>query len=206
MNRMEFIDHTYVFNEKKFPDNECIKHNTNQPLSMLFPDCILCMWSANVYSHAIVANLHDRAVQYSGDEKPHVNAYSKCVDDWYECYKIKDIATNLTKEECVAHFTSNILCRFNRQRSQPTLLFNSVAISEMMERFPSMDTQISVKDELENKKDVMFWCPNAFLAFIIHHLVKFSKMPLPEKKQRKLYNALSIHTDGFVSQWARDVG
>jgi hypothetical protein len=179
------------------------KSQAISPLAMLFPDCILCVWSANVYSHAVVADLHTRAVEYAGDERPHIAVYSACVDDWYECHKVAELAPTLTKGECVAHFTSNILCRFNLQRSQPASLYHRKTVSRLVDTFPYRDTAVFVNNQRECSKDksTVFWCHNAFFCFLTVQIAKLFNLTLPPKKRRHLYAVLQRHTDIFISQW-----
>lgn len=177
------------------------------PLARLFPDCILCVWSTNVYSNAVVADLHTRAVEYAGDERPHVAAYSACVDDWYEFHTVAELAPTLTKEGCVAHFTSNILCRFNRQRCQPPSLFNRKLVSRLVDICPSNDNVVFVnncKRECGEGNATVYWCPNAFSCFLTVQFAKLFDLTLPEKKRRHIYAVLHRHTDTFVSQWLTD--
>lgn len=177
------------------------------PLALLFPDCILCLWSANVYSYAVVADLHRKASEYAGHQRPHTGAYWACVDDWYECHNVAELAPHLTKEDCVAHFTSNTLCRFNWQRCQPTSLFNKKTVSHLVDIYPSTDSTLFVNDQCEAREDIcnsISWCHNAFFSFLTVRLAKVLNVPLLKKKQALVYSILKRHTDSFISQWTRD--
>lgn len=183
------------------------KTQMDHPLAVLFPDCILCLWVTNVYSHAVVADLHRKASEYAGNHRPHTGAYWACVDDWYEQHNVAELAPDLTKEDCVAHFTSNTLCRFNRQRCQPTLLFNHKIVSHLVDTFPSTNSTVFVNDQWEtgkDKPDSICWCHNAFFSFLTVKLAKVLNVTLLKKKQILVYSILKRHTDSFISQWTRD--
>lgn len=178
----------------------------NYPLAVIFPDCILCLWSANVYSHAVVADLHGKASQYAGNQRPHTGAYWACVDDWYEWHNVAELAPSLTKEDCVAHFTSNTLCRFNRQRCQPTSLFNHKTVFRLVDIFPSTNSTVFVNDQWEageSKPASIYWCHNAFFCFLTIRLAKVLNVTLRKKKLNLVYSILKRHTDSFISQWTR---
>ena len=176
------------------------------PLSLLFPDCILCLWSANIFSHAIVAELHRNAVKYAGDKRPHAAAYWSCVNDWYERHKVAELAPSLTKEDCVAHFTSNILCQFNRQRCQVALLYNRKLVSQLVNAFPTCDSVVFVTGHHEHGEGNhrISWCHNAFFCFLIVQLTRLCNITLLEKKQHLLSLILERHTDFFIAQWVAD--
>jgi hypothetical protein len=160
----------------------------------------------NVYSHAVVSDLHTKAVKYAGDERPHAAAYSACVDDWYECHGVAELAPSLTKEDCVAHFTSSTLCRFNRQRCQPDSLYNHKTVSRLVDTFPSSDITVFVTNQPDSGlgRPITYWCSNAFFCFLIVRLLKLFNLKLPEKKLRLLSAVLQRHTDFFISQWLTD--
>lgn len=182
----------------------CTENISQPPLALLFPDCVMCLWSANAYSYAVVADFHRRVVEYAGDHRPHVAVYSACVDDWFEFHKVAEIAPHLTKEDCVAHFTTNLLCRFNRQRCQPALLYHRKMVPQYVDLFPSTAT-LFVKDqqECDESKPNIHWCFSAFLCFIVVQITKLFHLKLPEKKGRALSAVLQRHTDFFISQWMR---
>jgi hypothetical protein len=181
------------------PDDR--RQETN-PLALLFPDCILCLWSANVYSHAIVADLHTRAVEYAGDDRPHAAVYSACFDGWHACHRVAELAPSLTKDACVAHFASNILCRFNRQRCQPALLYCRKTVSRLVDTFPASSDAVTLVSE--QGTSAIYWCQNAFFCFLAVQLAKLSNLIIPEKRRRLVYAVLQRHTDFFISQWLMD--
>lgn len=174
------------------------------PLALLFPDCLLCLWSANVYSYAVVADLHYKASEYAGNNRPHTGAYWACVNGWYESNSIAEVAPYLSKEDCVAHFTSNTLCRFNWQRCRPPSLFNANLVSQFVETFPSMNSSCLTSGQFqEDNRTSIHWCHNAFYSFLAIRLAKMHDVPLAKKKQLLLYNILKRHTDSFISQWTQ---
>jgi len=186
-----------------YPDDN---FQEKSPLALLFPDCIMCLWSANIFSHAVVTDLHTRTVKHAGDEKPHAAMYSTCVNDWYEYHKVAEVAPALTKEECVAHFTKNILCRINRQRCQLTLLYNQKTVSQLVDTFPSSDTRILVADQQVSGdgKPTVYWCHSSFFSFLINQLRKLCQLTLSEKKLNLINAVLERHTDFFISRWQKD--
>lgn len=178
------------------------------PLARLFPDCILCLWLGNVYSYVVVADLHVQACIYAGNHRPHTSAYWACIDEWYEYHKVAELAFNLTKENCVAHFTSNELCRLNWQRCQPTSLFNHNTVSVLVDTFPSTQSQVFVTDQsqqVEAKSTTgIYWCHNAFFSFLTVRLAKLLNIKLVNRRnERLIYSILKRHTDSFISEWTR---
>ena len=176
------------------------------PIAMLFPDCTLCLWSVNIYSRVVVEELREKAIEYAGNERPNAGAFWECVDAWYERHNISKLAPNLTKEDCVAHFTTNLLCRFNYQRSQSGL-YDPKIISQLVDAYPSRKVTLVAEKEVdpgEGKSNIVYWCYNAFYSFLTVQLAKLLNLPLVGKNGRLVYSVLKRHTDSFISKWHID--